>query len=123
VHQSTVSLYTSRFRERVSQVGLAPAGREYNLEDEVLALRSSSVELLKAGFTAEEGRQGHQIVQAFAKLGAPPEEHLTLVEGWKQILTPMFVPAAIKLAKIKPLPRRVTRRSWPCSRWRHRSFP
>jgi len=101
VDQSTVSLYASRFKERVKEVGLLTAGKEFGVLEEVDALRSLSVELSEANLTAEDARQGLKIMRAFIRLGVDPEQHATLIKVCGKIADPGFVQATLKLTKIE----------------------
>ena len=101
VHQSTVSIYSSRFKKRVSQIGLLAAGQEFAMFNEVDALRSLSVELSQAGLTVEEAREGLRILKVFMKLGISPEQHAILVKVCKKMNNPSFIHAAVKLGKIE----------------------
>ena len=101
VDQSSISLYATRFKERVSEVGIIAAGKEYGLMEEVDALRSLSVELHKAKLTVDEAKEGVKIEKAFIKLGISPAEHMTLVKVCKEINDQGFINAALKLAKIE----------------------
>lgn len=101
VDQSSVSLYATRFKERVSEVGILAAGKEYGVMEEVDALRSLSVELQKAKLTVDEAKEGVKIIKAFIKLGASSAEHMTLVKVCKDVNDHGFVNAALKLAKIE----------------------
>ncbi len=101
VDQSSISLYATRFKERVSEVGIIAAGKEYGVMDEVDALRSLSVELYKAKLTADEAKEGTKIIKAFIKLGISPAEHMTLVKVCKEINDQGFINAALKLVKIE----------------------
>jgi len=69
--------------------------------NEVESLRSLSVELYKSKLTADEARQGHNIIKAFLKLGISPEKHHTLVEVCQEVGDPGFVEAALKLPQIE----------------------
>lgn len=101
VDQSTVSLYSSRFSERASEVGLLTAGKEFNVLQEVSELRSLSVELLKASLTAEDARRGVKIIDAFQKLGVGTDQHVRLIEVCKKVNDPDFINAALKLNRIE----------------------
>ncbi len=101
VDQSSISIYATRFKERVSEVGIIAAGKEYGLMEEVNALRSLSVELHKAKLTVDEAKEGVKIEKAFIKLGISPEEHMTFVKACKEVNDQGFVNAALKLAKIE----------------------
>lgn len=101
VDQSSISLYATRFKERVSEVGIIAAGKEYGLMEEVDALRSLSVELHKAKLTVDEAKEGVKIEKAFIKLGISPAEHMTLVKVCKEINDQGFINASLKLAKIE----------------------
>lgn len=69
VDQSSVSHYASRFRQRTAEIGIVAAGKEYEVYEEVTALRSLSVELAKVRMTVEEAREGVRIMREFDKLG------------------------------------------------------
>ena len=101
VDQSSISIYATRFKERVSEVGIIAAGKEYGLMEEVDALRSLSVELHKAKLTVDEAKEGVKIEKAFIKLGISPAEHMTLVKVCKEINNHGFINAALKLAKLE----------------------
>ncbi len=101
VDQSSISIYAARFKEKVNEVGIIAAGKEYGVMDEVDALRSLSVELHKAKLTADEAKEGTKIAKAFIKLGISPAEHITLVKVCKEINDQGFINAALKLAKIE----------------------
>jgi len=101
VDQSSISIYATRFKERVGEVGIIVAGKEYGLMEEVDALRSLSVELHKSKLTVDEAREGTKIVKAFIKLGISPAEHMTLVKVCKEVNDQSFIKAALKLAKIE----------------------
>ncbi len=101
VDQSSISIYATRFKERVSEVGIIAAGKEFNVFDEVDALRSLSVELQKAKLAVDEAKEGAKIIKAFIKLGISPAEHMTLVKVCKEINDHGFINAALKLAKIE----------------------
>jgi len=101
IDQSSVSHYASRFIKMAAKVGIPAAGKEYQVIDEVEALRSLSVELYKSKLTVEEARQGHNIIKAFLKLGIGPEQHLTLIEVCQKVANSGFVEAALKLSQIE----------------------
>ena len=101
VDQSSISIYATRFKERVSEIGIIAAGKEYGLMEEIDALRSLSVELHKAKLTVDEAKEGVKIEKAFIKLGISPAEHMTLVKVCKEINDQGFINAALKLAKIE----------------------
>ena len=101
VNQSTVSIYSHRFKKRASQIGLLAAGQEFGVFNEVDAIRSLSVELSQAGLTVEEARKGLRILKVFMKLGISPEQHAILVKVCKKINNPSFIHAAVKLGKIE----------------------
>ncbi len=101
VDQSTVSIYSSRFKQRAAEVGLLAAGKEYGVFNEINALRSLSVELSMHKLTAEEANQGLKIMKAFIKLGIGPEQHTTLVKLCKEVDDPGFIHAALKLNTIE----------------------
>lgn len=101
VDQSTISLYSSRFKRRAGEIGLLPAGKEYGMHDEVEALRSISVELAKANLTVEEAKRGNEIIKTFMKYGVNPEQYTALVRVCKEINDPGFINAALRLGKIE----------------------
>jgi hypothetical protein len=101
VDQSTVSLYSSRFKERVSEVGLLGAGKEFMVTNEVESLRSLSVELIKSKLTVEEAKCGVRIIEAFIRLGIDPDQHIGLIKVCKKVDDPGFINAALKLNKIE----------------------
>jgi len=101
VDQSTVSIYSSRFKQRAAEVGLSTAGEEFGVFNEINALRSLSAELFKHNLTVEEANQGLMIMKAFMKLGIEPEQHTTLVKLCKEVDDPGFIQAALKLNSIE----------------------
>ena len=101
VDQSTVSIYASRFKERVSEAGLEIVGKEISVFSEVEALRSLSVELEKAGLTIEDARRGVGVVRAFHKSGVSTEQYLILAKACKEAGDPGFLQAALKLARLE----------------------
>lgn len=101
VDQSTVSIYSSRFKQRGSEVGLLAAGEEFEVFNEINALRSLSAELFKNKLTVEEANQGLKIMKAFMKLGIRAEQHTTLVKLCREVDEPGFIQAALKLNKIE----------------------
>lgn len=101
VDQSTVSIYSSRFKQRAAEVGLLAAGKEFGVFNEINALRSLSVELSTLKLTVEEANQGLKIMKAFMKLGVSPEQHTALVRLCKEVNDPGFIRAALKLSRIE----------------------
>ncbi len=101
VDQSSTSIYATRFKEMVNEVGIIAAGKEYGVMDEVDALRSLSVELHKAKLTVDEAKEGTKIAKAFIKLGISPAEHMTLVKVCKEVNDQGFIDAALKLTKLE----------------------
>jgi predicted transcriptional regulator len=99
VDQSTVSLYASRFKILASRIGVLGAGKEFGVFNEVNSLRSLSVELAKAKLTVEEARRGLRMIQLFTDMGIPPERHADLVELCRKIDEPLFIQAALEVAK------------------------
>lgn len=101
VDQSTVSIYSSRFKQKAAEVGLSTAGEEFGVFNEINALRSLSAELFKHNLTVEEANQGLMIMKAFVKIGIEPERHTTLVKICKEVDDPGFIQAALKLSRIE----------------------
>lgn len=101
VDQSTVSIYSSRFKNRAVEIGLLSAAKEFTVFEEVAALRSLSVELMKVNLVAEDAKEGVKIIRKFTKLGVSPEKHAILVKVCNRINQPGFVEAAIKLVRIE----------------------
>jgi len=101
VDQSCVSIYATRFKERVSEIGLLAAGKEFTVFDEVSALRSLSMELSKAKLTVDEAKEGLRIMRIFMKLGISSGKHAALVKVCKEVDNPDFIHAALKLSKIE----------------------
>ena len=101
VDQSSISHYASRFKGTAAEYGLLAAGKEYQVLNEVESLRSLSVELYKSKLTAEEARQGHNIIKVFLKLGISAEKHFNLIEVCKKVEDPNFIEAALKLSQIE----------------------
>jgi DNA repair exonuclease SbcCD ATPase subunit len=101
IDQSTVSIYSSRLKQRAVEVGLLAAGKEFGVFNEVNALRSLSVELSRNNLTVEEANQGLKIMRTFMKLGVSPEHHSALVKLCREIDDPGFIHAALKLSRIE----------------------
>jgi hypothetical protein len=99
--QSSISHYSSRFKERAAEVGILAAGKEYQVMNEVESLRSLSVELYKSKLTVDEARQGHSIIKAFLKLGISPEQHFALIKVCQEVNDSGFTEAALKLSQIE----------------------
>jgi predicted transcriptional regulator len=101
VDQSTVSIYSSRFKQRVAEVGLLAAGEEFGVLNEINALRSLSAELSRNKLTVEEANQGLKIMKAFTKLGIRPEQHSAFVKLCREVDDPGFIQAALKLSRLE----------------------
>lgn len=101
VDQSTVSIYSSRLKQRAVEIGLLVAGREFGVFNEINTLRSLSVELSTCKLTVEEANQGLKIMKAFMKLGIAPEQHTALVKVCEEVDDPGFIHAALKLNRIE----------------------
>jgi len=101
VDQSTVSIYSSRFKQRAAEVGLLAAGKEFGVFNEINALRSLSAELSKYSLTVEEANQGLKIMRTFITLGIALDQHTTLIKVCGKIADPSFVQAALKLTRIE----------------------
>ncbi len=101
VDQSTVSVYASRFRARAGQVGLAAAGKEFQVFSEVDSLRSLAVELSNGKLSTEEAMQGVHIMKWFSKMGVNPDQHARLVQVCGAVDDPGFVTAALKLSQLE----------------------
>jgi len=99
--QSSISHYSSRFKERAAEVGILAAGKEYQVMNEVESLRSLAVELYKSKLTVDEARQGHSIIKAFLKLGISPEQHFALIKVCQEVNDSGFTEAALKLSQIE----------------------
>jgi len=97
VDQSTVSLYATRFRERVAEVGIYAAAQEVNVQDEVSGLRNLAVELAKLKMTTVDALQGLSILKKFIKFNVEPEKHQLLISVCSKVGDPCFVQAAIKI--------------------------
>jgi len=101
VHQSSVSHYATKFKERAEEVGLLATAKEYGIMEEVEALRSLAVELNKNKLAADDAKEGAKIIKAFSGLGIKPSAHTLLVKVCKEVKDPAFIEAALKLAKIE----------------------
>lgn len=101
VDQSTVSIYAARFRERAAKVGLAAAGKEFEVFNEVDSLRSLAVELAGDKLTVEEAKQGLHVMRLFIELGVGPEQYAALVRVCGEVADPCFVAAAVKLGEVE----------------------
>ncbi len=69
--------------------------------NEVVSLRSLSVELYKSKLTVEEARQGYNILKAFLKMGISLEQHIDLIKVCQEVNDSGFVKAALKLSQIE----------------------
>lgn len=101
VDQSTVSLYSHLFMERTKRYGLEAVGREFDVYDEVIALRSLAVELHEVKLTTEDARQGTKIIHKFIKLGVETDRHIDLIKVCKEIDNLEFVHYAIRFMEIE----------------------
>ena len=101
VDQSTVSLYATKFKERVDEVGLLAAAEEHGVMEEVEGLRSLSVELFKEKLTTKDAKEGVKIIKTFMKLGISPAGHTSLVKICKEIKEPGLINAALKLVQVE----------------------
>jgi predicted transcriptional regulator len=101
VHQSSVSHYATKFKERAEEVGLLVAAKEYGIMEEVEALRSLAVELHKNKLIADDAKEGVKIIKVFNGLGIKPSAHTMLVKVCKEVKSPGFIEAALKLVKIE----------------------
>ena len=101
VDQSTISIYYSSFKEIAENEGLLNAGKEFEMEDEVDALRSLAVEMANARMTSEEARIGVEIYKTFLKLGVSPDQHQNLIKVCSKINNQDFVQSAIKYIEIE----------------------
>ncbi len=81
--------------------GLLPAGKEFGVFSELEALRSLSVELLKADLNVEEAKRGYHIIKTFMKYGVSPEQHTVLAQVCKEMNDAGFIKAAIRLGTIE----------------------
>ncbi len=103
VDQSTVSLYASAFKEMAEDIGLTAAGEEFEVFIEVDGLRSLAVELYKAKLTAEDAKQGLEIINKFSKLGVNPDKHSAIINTCKKVDDPRFIHCAIRFMEIQPV--------------------
>jgi predicted transcriptional regulator len=101
VHQSSVSHYATKFKERAEEVGLLVAAKEYGIMEEVEALRSLAVELHKNKLIADDAKEGVKIIKVFNGLGIKPSAHTMLVKVCKEVKDPSFIEAALKLVKLE----------------------
>jgi hypothetical protein len=99
VNQGSISHYAGKFKMVAADHGIAVAGKEYLVMDEVDALRSLAVELTKSKLSVEDTKQGHIIIKAFFKLGVCPEQHLNLVDVCRKIEDPGFIASSLKLCQ------------------------
>lgn len=99
--QSTVSLYSSRFKEFADSYGLNAAGEEFDVQNEVDTLRSLACELYKAKLAVEDAIEGLKVKKAFMKLGIDTEKHLDLIRVCSMVDDPGFIEAALKLSDIE----------------------
>jgi hypothetical protein len=101
VDQSTVSLYASRFRKSADEIGLAGAGKEFSVSNEVESLRCLSVELAKGKLTAEDALEGVKIMRRFIDMGVPVKRYTELVKLCQRVADPGFVEAALDMMKFR----------------------
>ncbi|XUX00151.1 MAG: hypothetical protein TUN42_09700 [Dehalogenimonas sp.] len=100
VNQSTISDYAKFFKQSASAQGLTAAAKEHGIMEEVTALRSLSVELFQENLTAEDAREGADIIKRFKKLGVFPSDHKFLVTVCKSANSPSFTQAVVMLGKL-----------------------
>ena len=101
VNQSSISHYSSRFKEIAKTKGLLNTGKEFGVENEIEALRSLAVEMADAGLTSEEAKIGLKIYKAFLKLEVSPDQHQNLIKVCSKINNQDFVHAAVKFTEIE----------------------
>jgi predicted transcriptional regulator/outer membrane murein-binding lipoprotein Lpp len=101
INQATVSRYVLRLKKEADSKGLMAAAKEYEVMHEIDSLRSLAVELSKNKLTAEESKEGVDILKSFSNLGVPPAEHKSLIKVVSKLKNPDFVLAAMKLAELE----------------------
>jgi len=101
VDQSTVSNYTQRFKQRASDIGLAAAGKEFEVMNEIDSLRSLAVEIKKTNLTIEGAKQGLHFSGLFKKLGVGPNEYPDMISLCRRAKDQGFVDAALRLRRLE----------------------
>ena len=101
ISQGSISHWVARFDKKATNNGLLNAAKEYGVLNEIVELRSLSVELDKDGITTQESRAGVKIVKKFKKLGIEPAQHEMLVEVCAKVQDSGFVASALKLHEIQ----------------------
>lgn len=101
VNQSTVSRGVEKFRKEASAKGIIAAAKEYQVMDEVSALRSLATELYKSKVSIKEAKAGLKMVALFNSLNVAPEEYKVLAKMFKKLKDPEFPKAGTKLVKLE----------------------
>lgn|GEM_PF-880768 len=101
INQATVSRYVLRLKGEADSQGLMTAAKEYGVMHEIDSLRSLAIELSRNKLTAEESKEGVDILKAFGDLGVPPADHESLIKVVSKLKSADFVPAALKLAELE----------------------
>lgn len=101
VDQSTVSIYSSRFRRLTNEKGILQAGKEYGVFDQVDSLRSLSVELSKSKLTVEDALEGLRIIRVFSEMGVSTGRHVELVRLCEKINDPAFIETSLEIIDVE----------------------
>ncbi len=101
VNQSTVSRCAEKFEEEDSAKGIMAAAEEYQVMNEVSALRSLATDLYKSKTSIEEAKSGVKMVILFNSLGVPPEEFKVLAKMFKKLKDPDFAKVGMKIIKLE----------------------
>lgn len=101
VNQSTVSRCAEKFEKVISAKGIIAAAKEYQVMNEVSALRSLAIDLYKSKVSIEEAKAGLKMVAIFNSLDVPTKEYKLLGKMFKKLKDPEFTKAGMKLVKLE----------------------
>jgi predicted transcriptional regulator len=99
--QPAVSLHVSQFKYLTEQQGLQAASKEFDVMDEVQALRSLASELKQAKLTAEEAKVGLKMVRLFQKSGVKEEDYADFIQACEKMKDEGYIADAVKLNKLE----------------------
>jgi hypothetical protein len=100
-NQSTVSRCARKFEKEASAKGIMAAAKEYEVMNEVSALRGLAIDLYKSKVSVGEAKAGLKMVTLFNSLDVPPDEYKILAKTLKKMKDPEFHKAGMKLIKLE----------------------
>ncbi len=101
VHQSTISLYVSKFTAMAELEGLETAAKEYEIMDIVKELHSLGAECKKSGLSVEDAKKGHKLAVVLEECGVPEDSYKDAVKTFIKLNNEGFLAAAMELNKIE----------------------